>query len=276
MYQITLFIKLNKYEECLQFILKHLDDFLDKLKIYEKIAFLALRTGKNDLVTEYMLKAIERNAENVTYYLYYFQANGISESLTNFNDLVTVSDKGLAIKLVNNLRDKKIKSKILERIELVLSSGNLFKQKISSYICHNVKQNIPSILNAIKSIYDLQKDKIEVISEIIIAHLKSIEENKCLHVEYTNNEKLDLLTQICWVYFFGALHFDYLRDLERALVLINKAIDSTPSVNEFYTLKSKIFKHAYMLKESSEAYEKVLLLCEYILRQQNWIVEIGI
>jgi len=76
-------------------------------------------------------------------------------------------------------------------------------------------------------------------------------------LKFTNNENLNLLTQICWVYYFAALHFDNLRNLMLALHYINMAIDSTPSVIEFYSLKSKILKHAGMLKESCEAYEKV-------------------
>ena len=249
----------NKYEECLVFIQKNFIFFMDKPLIYEKLAFVALKTNKFQIATENSLKALERNPENLIHYLHYFNANGVKKSLEKFQDLagLSSSDKLLCIKLLSLIRGLKIKSRIIDRIELVLSSGDAFKTKIAAYIAHNVKQNIPSILNAIMSIYNYQKEKIGVINEIILSHVNSIEENSCLCIEYTGNEKMDLLTQICWVHYFAALHFDYLRDLEKALYYINLAIDSTPSVNEFFTLKSKILKHAGMLKESSDAYEKV-------------------
>jgi tetratricopeptide (TPR) repeat protein len=52
------------------------------------------------------------------------------------------------------------------------------------------------------------------------------------------------------------LHYDYIRDLEKAHDFINKAIDSTPTVVEFYMLKSKILKHAGMFSESITCYDK--------------------
>lgn len=253
MYQLV-----NKFEEALTFIFKNIGAFLDKPFIYEKIAFLSLKLGKNDQATEYILKALERNPENIIYYLHYFNANGIKEDLANLHDLNKITDRTLAIKLLYVIREKKIKSRLSDKIELVLASGDAFKQKISAYITQSIKQNIPSILNAIKSIYDHQKDKINVIGEIILAHINSIETKSCLAVEYTNNEKLDLMTHFSWVYYFAGLHFDNLRELEKAMDYINKAIDITPSVTEFYGIKSKILKHAGMLKESSEAFEKVI------------------
>jgi tetratricopeptide (TPR) repeat protein len=258
-YQIRLLMLQNKYEECLTFIQKNFVFFMDKPMIYEKLAFVALKTKKFQIATENSLKALERNPENLIYYLHYFNANGIKQSLEKFKDLVglSTSEKELCLKLLSLIRGLKIKSRIIDRIELVLSSGDVFKTKIAAYIGHNVKQNIPSILNAILSIYNYQKEKVSVIHEIILSHVKSIDENSCLDVQYTGNEKMDLLTQICWVHYFAALHFDYLRDLEKAMFYINKAIDLTPSVNEFFTLKSKILKHAGMLNESSEAYQKV-------------------
>lgn len=250
---------MNKYGECLQFISQNFASFLDKPFIYEKNAFLALKLGKNNLAVENILKALERNSENLIYYLYFFMANGIKANLEKMNDLMLLSpsDKQLGIKLLAELRGKKVKSRISERIELILASGEEFKLEICSYITHNIKQNIPSILNAIKSVYDHQKEKVTVITEIITSHIDSIRSNNCLNIDYTNNERLDLMTQISWLYYFAAMHFDYLRDLEKAMEYINISIDITPSVNEFYQLKSKILKHAGMLKESTDAYEKV-------------------
>ena len=65
-----------------------------------------------------------------------------------------------------------------------------------------------------------------------------------------------MITNIVWVYFYAAQHFDFLGDLEKALKYINCAIDNTPSVVEFYMTKSKILKHGLHYEESSLAMEK--------------------
>ncbi len=250
---------MQKYSEGIQLILDNFKDFIDKPLIYEKLAYLGLKANKLNITEEYALLALQRNSENLSYYLYYFNAKGIQEPLEKMTDLVNFSesDKKLSLQLLRELKEKKIKSRISERIELALIDGEEFKEKIANYIALNIKQTNPSILNAIKVIYDHQKEKIGVINEILLSHIKSIETNDCLAPEYTNTEKLDILTYFGWVYYFAALHFDYLRELEKALYYINLAIDPTPSVVEFFTLKSKILKHGGMLKESAEAYDKV-------------------
>jgi len=120
----------------------------------------------------------------------------------------------------------------------------------------NVKLNLPSYFINIKFIYLLQKEKIPIVEEILFKHLESILKNKRLDVTLTNSEEWDITPNIIWVYYFAAQHFDKLRNLEKALEHINKAIDSTPSIVEFYLIKSKILKHGGMLEESAKSYEK--------------------
>ncbi len=252
-------MNLNQYEECLDFLMKNKESFMDKPLIYEKIVIVALKLNKIDLAFEYITKLLERNSENFLYYLYYFKAKGINQELEKFVDLAKLSttEENLAFESLKQIKDLKIKSKISERIELFLLKGEQFQEKISAYITYNIKQTNPSIHTAIKCIYDFQKDKIQIITDIILQHISSIEKNQCLDLKLTNNENLDILSHFCWVYYFAALHYDYLRELEKAMYYINIAIDTTPSVIEYFSLKSKILKHAGMLKESCTAYEKV-------------------
>ena len=70
------------------------------------------------------------------------------------------------------------------------------------------------------------------------------------------SEVLDLPPQFIWLYFYASQHYDNLRDLEKALEMINLAIDKTPSVVEFYMMKSKIFKHSGLYEKAADAYEK--------------------
>jgi tetratricopeptide (TPR) repeat protein len=53
-----------------------------------------------------------------------------------------------------------------------------------------------------------------------------------------------------------SLHKKQIKDYEAALNHINKAIDTTPSVIEFFTLKSTILKRVFQFRESEIAYSK--------------------
>lgn len=218
-------------------------------------------------------KALEINSENISYYLAHLEVNynkakNILKSenekvnLNSFNDLVNAAANEATAKILEEILKplkEKFKSRVLVRLEFALAQGNDFKDLIIEYLTQQIKQNIPSVFINIKFIYKLQKNKINLLSEIVEELLSAL--NKDQKIEMTkksNNEKvvLDLVPEFIWVYFFAAQHFDYLRDLEKALEMINLAIDKTPSVVEFYMVKSKILEHAGLFDKAAEAYEK--------------------
>ena len=44
-------------------------------------------------------------------------------------------------------------------------------------------------------------------------------------------------TTLLWTYYFMAQHYDFRGDYSRALELVNKALEHTPTLIELYTLK---------------------------------------
>jgi hypothetical protein len=149
--------------------------------------------------------ALTNNPKNLNYFLSYFN---IKEGLklSTFNDLFKVEDSK-KIKLLEYLETDlkpKLKSRVLSRLQLVLSSGDQFEKYFHAYFLNNVKQNIPSIFSGVKFIYSYQKDKIAIIEKLISAHLQSIEKNNHLNLELCNNEKLDITPQLIWVYYYAA------------------------------------------------------------------------
>lgn len=51
-------------------------------------------------------------------------------------------------------------------------------------------------------------------------------------------------TVMLWLYYYSSQHFYFLRDYDRALSFINKAIEHTPTVIDLYIVKAKIYKRA--------------------------------
>ena len=202
---------------------------------------------------------IERNSENINYYFFYLQSNG--HAYKDFYDLLNITDEKLSKDILAILQDlkTKVKSKLLIRLEIAISKNDDFRHCFDQHLMTNTRQSIPSIFFSIKFIYKFQSYKIKIITEVLNEYLAIIEKKET----YTNtqtNEKLDLsfLPHIDFIRYYTVQHFDYLRDLEKALSYINLAIDQTPSFVEFYMIKSKILKHAFMLNESALTYDKVI------------------
>jgi len=141
---------------------------------------------------------------------------------------------------------------------LGISKNQDFKNFFISHLITNIRSSIPSIFFSIKFIYKYQAYKIPIIEEVLSDFLEKVEKKETYNNSNTN-ESLDLafLPHMDFVHYYAAQHYDFLRNLEKALCFINKAIDQTPSYVEFYMIKSKIFKHAFMLNESGIAYDKV-------------------
>jgi tetratricopeptide (TPR) repeat protein len=232
-------------------------NIIDTPTFIELVINVTMKLNKLDMTQEYLMKALTNNSENLNYFLGYFNMKeGLS--MKNFNDLFSLNND-VSSKLLDCLSNELkpiLKSRVLSRLELVLSQGDQFKKVFNAYFLNNIKQNIPSIFTGVKFIYIYQKDKIEIIENIIAAHLKSIDTNKHLDIDLCNGEKLDISPNIIWVQYYAACHYDFTRELEKALGLINKAIDSTPTVAEFYMQKSKILKHAGLSKAAITCYDK--------------------
>jgi tetratricopeptide (TPR) repeat protein len=261
-FQSIVLIKDKKYEEALNFLLENQTNFLDKTFFTEKVIEMAMILGKKDLALEYINKAFQINSENSLYFIHYFNLKG-GLNITSFENLLKFSndngDKSKElIQLLQTDLKPRIKSRIINRLELALSQGSEFKEIFSLYFLQNVKQNLPSFFINVKFVYLYQQNKIPIIEEVLTAHLNSIKESGKLDSELAKGETSvhDIVPSLIWVYYYAAQHFDKCRNLEKALEYINKAIDSTPSVVEFYMVKSKILKHAGLLVDSAAAYEK--------------------
>ncbi len=215
---------------------------------------------KNDIGIEYCNKGLLLNPDNVNYYIWYLNLK-TNENIENYQNLLKLGNdesksKQLYDILINEIKPQIKKSKVYDRIELALSSLEIFTKLINEYFIKNIKINLISIFTNIKFIYLFQPKKTKIISNRIKNHLESIEKNNYLDLSLTNNEKLSKVNEITWIYYYSSQHYDFFKDLNKSLKYINKAITNIPSIVEFYMLKSKILKHLLLYEESSLSMKK--------------------
>lgn len=263
-FQNHMLIKQNKYEEALTFLKNNENNVLDKFTFIEKMVEVASKINRKEEVIEYVNKGLKINSENMNLILAYIKFNHSKYEnivLNNFQDLINYANTDNQIseeflKIIQEDLKPRLKSRVINRLELCASSGEKFREIFNSYFLANVKSDLPSIFTNVKFIYTDQKQKISIIEEVLMSHVKSVSANKRLDEGLTKGEILDNPAYIAWVNYYAAQHFDHLRNLESALSHINLAINSTPSVVEFYMIKSKIVKHSGDLTNSAAVYEK--------------------
>ena len=267
LFKANIFYKLNKYEESIKLLEDNLSSKCsDKIAFYEKIINSCMKINNTEKGIQYCKLSLKINPENILTYLNYFNLKVKNVNLKKYEDLFTLGENSEERKTIYELLTKEIepelsKVKITEKMKLGLTFGEDFKKLFSLYFLNNIKKNLPSFFNNIKFIYQFpqQKVKVSVIDEIIKSNILEIEKNKSLSkdlMDLNKDTNLDIEPVFIWVYYFASQHYDILGESEKALEYINKAIKSTPSVVEFFMVKSKILKHNLLFEEAALAMGK--------------------
>ena len=268
LFKANILFKLNKFEECIDILEKELDKrCVDKITFYERIINSCVKIRNMEKGVKYCKLALKKNPENIFTYLNYFNLKVKNINLNKYEELFNFEENSEERKNIYEILTKEIepelnKVKITEKIKLGITFGDEFKKLFSHYFLKSIKNNLPSFFNNIKFIYQYpkQKSKILIIEEIVSSNITQIESNKNLSKEILDlnkdNVNLSIPTVFIWVYYFASQHYDILGESEKALKYINKAIKSTPSVVEFFMVKSKILKHNLLFEEASMAMGK--------------------
>jgi len=267
LFKVNVLCKLEKYEECIQTLENNMTNCCDRITFYEKIIYCCIKTNNVEKGVNYCKLALKINPENVFTYLSYFNLKVKNINLKKYDDLFLLEENSEERKSIYDLLTKEIepeltKVKITEKLKLGLTFGDEFKKLFSLYFLKNIKSNLPSFFNNIKFIYKYpqQQSKIKIVDEIVKSNISEIESKQSLTkdiLEFNkDNNNLSIPPVFIWVYYFAAQHYDILGESEKALEYINKAIKSTPSVVEFFMVKSKILKHNLLFEEAALAMGK--------------------
>ena len=268
LFKSNILFKLNKFDESIETLEKEIGkNCVDRVTFYEKIIKCCLKNKNVEKGVEYCKLALKINPENVFTYLNYFNLKVSGVNLTKYEDLFTLEENSEQRKNIYEILTKEIepnlnKVKITEKMKLGLTSGDEFKILFSQYFLKSIKNNLPSFFNNIKFIYQYsqQKSKIPVIQEIITSNISEIESKHSLTKDILDlnkdNSMINIEPVFIWVYYFASQHFDIVGESEKAIEYINKAIKSTPTVVEFFMVKSKILKHNLLYEEASMAMGK--------------------
>lgn len=84
--------------------------------------------------------------------------------------------------------------------------------------------------------------KIKIIQDLVMSYYKNLIETTSFDSDPTTKNS-ENKTNILWVYYYLAQHYDYLGQYDTALEYVHLAIEHTPTLIELLTLKGKIYKH---------------------------------
>ncbi|KTW25793.1 hypothetical protein T552_03406 [Pneumocystis carinii B80] len=235
LYKCTIIMELGNYIEALNYINSLEYKVVDKMSIMEIKAKCLLKLQKKEAIAEY-IKLLDRNSENSEYYIDLARAKG----LKNKNEVIDTN--GLK-QMYIDLEKRYPGSYVAKCLLLDFLSGDEFKTAINSYLEKLFEKGTPSIFISIKCLYS-DKEKKDIIQNLVEEYLDNLYLKKDILCGIKNGTKNNDPTVLLWILYFLAQHYDYLRETEKALIYIDKAIEHTPTLVELYLTKARIYKHS--------------------------------
>ncbi|KAI7862607.1 NMDA receptor-regulated protein 1-domain-containing protein [Spinellus fusiger] len=200
------------------------------------------KTGWKELRASYLSK-LGREEEAEAAYRLLISENPYNthyiECLLKAKQLDTVDKSSEASVLVDELKSQYPRSKAIETLALHYSSGDSFRTKVEVVLQTSLRKGVPSLFNSMKKFYG-EAEKQSVIESLVQGYCDSL----ATHTSFTKESTHEPPTAYLWTLYYLAQHYDYHRQTDRALEIIDKAIAHTPTVVELYMTKGRILKHA--------------------------------
>merc|ERR1712137_98254 len=243
LYIIRLFEQAGRYQEALDYLRAQLDQIVDKNGAQEIEASLLLKLQDYDAAETQYLALIDINPENENYH------QGFQSALLKGGELAgELLD--IVVTRYEQLSTKYPRSSACKKHPLSFLSGDAFVSQLDAYLQPAIRKGIPSLWATIRNLYSTP-EKGKVIEERALAYYDSLKK-VCQFPQHENDEQIEPPSALLWTIIFLAQHFDQAGDYQRALDLIDEAIEHTPTAIDVYLYRAKILKHAGDIQKAAD------------------------
>ncbi|CAG8552241.1 5817_t:CDS:10, partial [Racocetra fulgida] len=177
----------------------------------------------------------------------YYEGLQIAKGI-NTNDLTPECEEKI-IDLYKDLSQKYPKSNAIKLFPLLYTTGDNFKMFVDEYIQAALRKGVPSLFVNLKKLYsDPQKEV--VIEQLVEGYRECLKNNSTFTQPKNDDYVKEPPTAYLWTLYLLSQHYDNKRDTTKALMLIDEAIEHTPTLVELYMTKGRILKHGGDLNEA--------------------------
>lgn len=217
-------------------VLNHLNevekDIFDKYGVLDRKATIYHKLGDSKMASKHIRMLIQRNPDDFQFYKRLEEAIGIQ----NDNEKKEV--------LYGNLQKLYPRSDPPKFIPLTfIDDRSKLEAKFADYVIAQLNRGVPATFSNVKCLYKNRSEFISISDKVVNEFFQQVDPYK---------------NPICyvWTCYYLAQHYLYLKDFSNAQSFIDKAIESTPTLVEFYILKGRILKAMGKLDEATEWLEE--------------------
>eukprot|EP01130_Rhizamoeba_saxonica_P014440 TRINITY_DN6311_c0_g1_i1.p1 TRINITY_DN6311_c0_g1~~TRINITY_DN6311_c0_g1_i1.p1 ORF type:complete len:725 (-),score=167.66 TRINITY_DN6311_c0_g1_i1:30-2204(-) len=250
MYKHQIIEETGDYQAAFDGLQSRQEEIVDKLTLYLKYADLHMKLGRFDEAENIFRSLLNRNPENHELHKGLLKSMHIIEGdFSIYNPEVNPEVAQTIVDMYDAFVEKYPRSRTCKLIRLNFSTGDNFKNLLEEYLIPSFTRAVPSTFKSINYLYK-GAEKVTLIEEV----LKNLEE--CLNNDnkFPNEELEEPPTSILFLNYFLAQHYNKLGN-ELAMTYIDKCIEHTPTVVEFFVTKAGIQKALGNFEEASDLME---------------------
>ncbi|KAI8912613.1 NMDA receptor-regulated protein 1-domain-containing protein [Gorgonomyces haynaldii] len=215
--------------------LAHLDtirpNVLDKKNWAESKARLLLKSQQYALAEVEYAKLLSNNADSEPYLQGLLASKQLDGPLDD-------TKRERILRALKDVATKNPRSHAANMMALRYAQGQEFETILNVFLTKSFQKGIPSLF---KNLREIMADpvKAKVIEDTVLSYSAELDKSSTLDGE----SDVEPPTTKLWVLYFLAYLYDFKKDYQQALTIIDQAIEHSPTVVELLMLKAKIYKH---------------------------------
>jgi len=242
---------LDHLEQCKEHI-------VDGLFLNEKRAGLLRQLGRHEEAEPIYRQLLRRNPEHYGYHA------GLQACILRSSEVVEhwlhrevdEATETTLKRLYEELQHQHPKSSVCRRLPLDFARDTThFRVAAKTYMLPPLRKGVPSLFADLKPLY-AHPDKAKALGDIFSDWLETLLASGCLRGE----KEPEMPTTLLWVRVLIAQHCDMVGDMAAALEHMDAAIEHSPTLQDLYMLKSRIYKHAGALVDAADWMDRARLM----------------
>lgn len=234
LYQNLIIRESGQPDVALQKLEENSTHIVDKVSYMEARANLLMDLEQPKQAEHVWRALIERNPECLEYYKMLQICMGVTDSESTKAQLA----------MYDSLAEKYTRAAAPRRLALYLVEGEELRRRLLEWILPMLRKGAIALFLTLRPLY-ANPQKAAVIESLINEMIKKMEDegysNLILDEKTGEPEEPSVA---CWLYVLAAHHYDHMNMVQLSLNYIDRAIQHTPTILEFYLAKARFYKHA--------------------------------
>ncbi|VDM34120.1 unnamed protein product [Hydatigera taeniaeformis] len=221
----------------------HAKEIVDSVSYLETYAGLLLNLGRVDEAESIVWQLLERNPDCKSYYELFYKVNEVRT-----NCAMKLAEKR---KMLGECVQKFSSARLPKLLFLETLDGDEFGFHVDIFMRKYLRKGVPNLFVQLKRFYksDARRTTLE---NLYLTYRANLDDHGTLgpvsygklKSPYSDDAAIEPPSTSLWLNYLIAQHYNFMRQTQKALIVVSKEIDINPTIVDLYVLKAEIYRDA--------------------------------